>query len=322
MGVNIVVWGIALSLHAVCHSFAGLFVVRFILGVCEGTMTSGMLLVTSMFYNRTEHGTRTAFWFLMNVRGKKKTSDSGPVADAKPQGTAQIVSGLLAYGVHHVNNSSIKQWQVFYVITGLITFVFGIAWMFLFPDNPHTAWWAPPFLPQIENIGLISTCRFFDENERHVAVERLRSNQSGIENKRWKKGQFAEALTDIKVWLFFFFSAIDNIPNALTVQVQQVYVELGFSTLTSTLLNIPSGCIEITTLLVRALQTCTQSSLTKPCRLVRPCSIVSQMPAAGSPWASSCRISSAPSSSSPCRGPTRSASSACAHTSPYLLTAV
>ena len=60
--LNIAVWGIALCSHAACKNFAGLFVVRLILGMCEGSVTAGFLIVTSMFYTRTEHAQRVGYW--------------------------------------------------------------------------------------------------------------------------------------------------------------------------------------------------------------------------------------------------------------------
>ncbi|KAK4705731.1 MFS transporter, ACS family, allantoate permease, partial [Phenoliferia sp. Uapishka_3] len=144
-------------------------------------------------------------------------------------GSAQMISGLLAYGVHHINSTHIQDWQVLFLLTGAITFVIGVAWWFVFPDNSATAWFLSP-------------------EERGMAVERIRQNQAGTENKTFKKHQFWEALTDVKIWLFFFFSLLDNIPNSLTNQASTIYTELGFSSLTSTLLGIPSGVIEIVTI--------------------------------------------------------------------------
>ncbi|KAL8289986.1 hypothetical protein RQP46_002925 [Phenoliferia psychrophenolica] len=210
MSINIVMWALFLMLHAACHNFAGLFIVRFGLGICEGSITAGFLIVTSMFYTKTEQGQRVGAWFLMN-------------------GTAQCVSGLLAYGVHHINSPHIQDWQVLFLLTGAITFVLGVAWWFVFPDNSATAWFLTP-------------------EERGMAVERIRENQTGTENKTFKRHQFIEALTDAKIWLFVLFSCLDNIPNSLTNQASTIYTELGFSTLTSTLLGIPSGVIEIVTI--------------------------------------------------------------------------
>jgi hypothetical protein len=59
--INIFVWSIALLAHA-CHSFGALFAVRFILGMCEGAITAGFLIVTSMFYTRQEQTVRVGYW--------------------------------------------------------------------------------------------------------------------------------------------------------------------------------------------------------------------------------------------------------------------
>lgn len=60
--INIFVWAIALMCHAACKNFAGLFVVRIVLGACEGSITAGFLIVSSMFYTRTEQTLRIGYW--------------------------------------------------------------------------------------------------------------------------------------------------------------------------------------------------------------------------------------------------------------------
>lgn len=60
--INIFVWGVALCCHAACTNFAGLFVVRLILGMCEGSITAGFMIVSSMFYTRTEQTLRVGYW--------------------------------------------------------------------------------------------------------------------------------------------------------------------------------------------------------------------------------------------------------------------
>lgn len=44
MSINIFIWGVALCSHSACKNFAGLFVVRLILGACEGSITAGFLV--------------------------------------------------------------------------------------------------------------------------------------------------------------------------------------------------------------------------------------------------------------------------------------
>jgi MFS transporter, ACS family, allantoate permease len=60
--LNIFIWGVALCSHAACKNFAGLFAVRFVLGICEGSITAGFLIVSSMFYTRREHTARVGYW--------------------------------------------------------------------------------------------------------------------------------------------------------------------------------------------------------------------------------------------------------------------
>lgn len=60
--VNIIVWSIALMCHAACKGFTGLLIARFVLGVCEGSTTAGFILVSSMWYTRSEQILRVGYW--------------------------------------------------------------------------------------------------------------------------------------------------------------------------------------------------------------------------------------------------------------------
>jgi hypothetical protein len=73
-------------------------------------------------------------------------------------------------------------------------------------------------------------------------------NQTGVENKRFKRAQVIEALCDPKTWLFALFSALDNIPNSLTNQRQLIVASFGYSQLQVTLLGCVDGSIEIVTI--------------------------------------------------------------------------
>jgi MFS family permease len=63
IGVCLVLWGIALCLMAVCHNFAGLAAIRFMLGVFEAAVLPCMMIVNSMWYRREEQPLRTALWY-------------------------------------------------------------------------------------------------------------------------------------------------------------------------------------------------------------------------------------------------------------------
>ncbi|KAF8800402.1 MFS general substrate transporter [Phlegmacium glaucopus] len=207
---NISIWAIAICAHAACKNFAGLFVVRLILGMCEGSVTAGFLIVSSMFYTRNEQTLRVGYWFLMN-------------------GTAQIISGFISFGSLHIKTRAFEPWQWLMIITGVLTLITALLFWFLFPDSPTNAWFLTPA-------------------ERAIAVRRLKGNQTGVENKHFKKEQMIEALTDPKTWLFALFSALDNIPNSLTNQRQIIVSSFGFTPLQTTLLGCVDGVVEIVTI--------------------------------------------------------------------------
>jgi MFS family permease len=153
MSFNITLWAIFLCCFAACKNFAGLAILRFGLGMCEGSITAGFMIVTSMFYTLNEQAIRTGYWFLMN-------------------GTAQVISGLLSFGVLQIGlDASFKPWRIFFLLTGAMTLVVAAAYWIWFPDNPMNA-------------------KFLTEDEKVMAIERIRENKTGVENKTWKKEQW------------------------------------------------------------------------------------------------------------------------------------
>lgn len=210
LSINIFVWAVALSCHAASTSFAGLLICRLLLGMCEGSITAGFLIVTSMFYTRNEQTLRVGYWFLMN-------------------GFAQIISGFLSFGALHIKTKGFEPWQWLMIITGLITLIAAACFWFMFPDSPTSAW-------------------FLTREERAIAVRRIKVNQTGVENKTFKKEQMFEALRDPKTWLIALFSASVMVPNSLTNQRQIIVSSFGFSSLQATLLGCVDGVVTITTI--------------------------------------------------------------------------
>ncbi|PCH37793.1 MFS general substrate transporter [Wolfiporia cocos MD-104 SS10] len=207
VSINIFIWAVALLCHTAAKDFATLFVCRFFLGICEGAITPGFMIVTSMFYTRQEQTRRVGYWFLMN-------------------GFAIIMLGLVAYGTLHIKSSVLQPWQWLMLITGIITFVVSILFWLYFPDSVANAWFLTP-------------------EEKVIAVARIKVNQSGMENKHFKKEQMIECFKDPKTWLFFFFAAISNVTNSLSNQRQIIVSEFGFTDLQTTLLGCVDGVMEI-----------------------------------------------------------------------------
>ncbi|EJD04818.1 membrane transporter, partial [Fomitiporia mediterranea MF3/22] len=207
MSINVLVWAIAMCFHAACKNFAGLFIVRFILGMCEGSITAGFMITSSMFYTRKEQITRFGYWFLMN-------------------GTAEVITGFLAFGSLHIHTPSFEPWRWLMIICGIITLITGICYWFFYPDSPTNAW-------------------FLTREERVIAVNRIKENQAGVENKHFKKEQVIECLMEMKTWIFFLYCAIHDVPNSLINQNSILINSYGFTTFQTTLLSSASGIVKI-----------------------------------------------------------------------------
>ena len=59
VGVTVVLWGIVCMCLAAPKNFAGFAVVRFLLGFTEGAVSPAFVTITSIWYQKSEHATRT-----------------------------------------------------------------------------------------------------------------------------------------------------------------------------------------------------------------------------------------------------------------------
>ncbi|KAF2159170.1 hypothetical protein M409DRAFT_71184 [Zasmidium cellare ATCC 36951] len=215
LAINLIVWGAILLLHIPCDSFATLFVVRFLLGLAEACIVPAFLLTLNMFFTYDEQAVlMPCMWAIGN--------------------SSPITSGLLSYGVLFIKTGSFSPWKWFMVITGVLTILFGAAvWLWL-PDSPINA-------------------HFLSQEERAQAILRIKSNHSGIEQKRFKKSQFVEALKDWKTWLFFLHAWSQEMANGLTNQYSLIIKSFGFTTLQTTLLGCVNGVTAFVSLAAAAI---------------------------------------------------------------------
>lgn len=228
--VNLLIWGVLVMLCAACKNFAGLATVRFLMGVFESCIGPCWVTVTAMFYKGQEQGTRCTAWYFM-------------------VGVAAIVGGLLSYGIGHVHNVAVEQWQlvvslmilyfyagtdnsfVQFLICGGFTVAWSVVvWLFL-PDSPLNA-------------------KFLDERQRSIAIERLRGNRTGIKSSQFKWYQAREALRDPQVWMITLWAGISNLLNIGGSFLPLIIQEMGFSGLTTTLLTLPVGGTECVAMVV------------------------------------------------------------------------
>ncbi|KAJ5672255.1 hypothetical protein N7507_001382 [Penicillium longicatenatum] len=201
-------WGIALSCMAAANTFATLMVCRLLLGVFEAGLAPAFIAVTQMWYRRREQPVRLGSWYAMN-------------------GVVNMVGSLITYGLGHINSSVFAPYQVIFLFFGLITVAFSSVVFFFMPDSPVKA-------------------KFLSEDDKLVAVERLRMNQQGIESHEWKWEHVKEACLDLKSWFWFSLMVSISIPSGGITTFGPLIIEsFGFDSLNTILLNVPFGAVQL-----------------------------------------------------------------------------
>ncbi|OJJ72448.1 hypothetical protein ASPBRDRAFT_195155 [Aspergillus brasiliensis CBS 101740] len=205
LGANIFMWGVFLIIQAACHNFTTLAVLRALGGAAEACSDPAFMLITSMWYTRREQPVRLGLWYTAN-------------------GLGIALGGLLGYGIGHIRGA-LPSWKYEFIVIGSLCAAWGIVMFIILPDSPVSA----PLL---------------NKRQRRIAVERVRENQTGIENKHIKPHQIWEAFTDYKLYFFFFLGVVCNIPNGGISNFGTIIIKgFGFSTLVTTLMQIPYGAI-------------------------------------------------------------------------------
>lgn len=146
------------------------------------------------------------------------------------QSVGGIASSFLAYGLGHIKDS-VGAWRWMFIVLGVLTFLWGFfIWIFL-PDS-------------------ISKAKFLSEEERQFATNRILVAGTGTtEQTAWKWDQALECIMDPKTWLIFGLELLTQIPNGGTQNFANlVVVSFGFTSLQSTLINIPYSLITVATI--------------------------------------------------------------------------
>jgi MFS family permease len=121
-------WGAMALFQCAAHNFAGMLVIRLILGAFEAGFFAGVVFYLTLFYTRGELGFRIALFF-----------GSALLAGA--------FSGLISFGVFQIEHT-IPGWKWLFIIEGAMTVIIaGIAYAWL-PATPQSAW----FLSEAERV--------------------------------------------------------------------------------------------------------------------------------------------------------------------------
>ncbi|PMD42909.1 allantoin permease [Hyaloscypha variabilis F] len=212
LGANVIVWGIILSINSGSTNYGSIVALRALLGAFESVVTPGLILITTMWYKKSEQPLRIGIWFCST-------------------GLARAAGGLGSFAFQHYHGRVFKSWQIMFLVCGLVTIVAGIAVILFFPDNPMKS-------------RLSAT-------EKYIAVERLRTNMTGIENKHFRPRQMLEAFTDLRVIMLALLFTIASEVNGAMGNYQATLINgFGYTSEQSALLSIALGFVGLAAALI------------------------------------------------------------------------
>jgi hypothetical protein len=108
-----------------------------------------------------------------------------------------------------------------------MTIVWAVVIVLYLPDGPHNA-------------------KMLTEYERTVAVWRISKNRTGIRQPRFMKYQVKEALIDPKTYMLLLQGFTLGVLNGSVANFMSALIKgFGFSSLRSSLLQMPNGACEI-----------------------------------------------------------------------------
>ncbi|KAI7314689.1 major facilitator superfamily transporter [Hortaea werneckii] len=211
LGACVCCWGTVVTCTSAANSYASLAALRFLLGMFESAISPSLIVVTSMWYKRDEQPRRVGTWYI-------------------GVGCASIIGSLMSFGFQHYDGDDFSSWQIMFLVIGLITICVGVVVILLLPDNPMSS--------------------RLSHAEKVAAVERLRENQTGIENKHFKPSQVLQLAKDPQAWLLALITTAASIPNGAVGSFQSILISsFGFTDYQTTLLQIPGGVIAVISVL-------------------------------------------------------------------------
>ncbi|KAF8512045.1 allantoate permease [Gautieria morchelliformis] len=221
--IQMCLWSIVTAAQFWLSDRTSFLTCRVLLGFIQGGFIPDLVLYLSYFYKKTELPLRLAcFWASSNV--------------------STVVSSFLAFGILRMRGVLGKAgWRWLFLIEGLITLLIGIATFFRMPPSPTQtkAWFRPK--------------GWFTEREETILVNRIlrddptkgdMHNRQGLSLRR-----LFQAALDYDLYPLYILGVMFGIPTSppatyLTLSLKN----LGFSTLQTNLLTIPSTVVGMVTL--------------------------------------------------------------------------
>ncbi|WVQ68063.1 uncharacterized protein L199_006269 [Kwoniella botswanensis] len=210
----VLIWGIICILTVVVHSYRGFVVQRVFLGLAESAVSPAFVAITALWWKPQEQAKRLGIYY-------------------SSTGIFSMFTAIVNIGWGKTGGS--HPWKSMYYFGGSFTIFWAILIYFIMPDSP------------------LRPGRFFTEREKAILKRRFDENPYGQSQQPIKVYQLAEAVKDIKTWIYFLMGASIYICNgSVTVFGAKIINSWGYDSIRSTALMIPGGAMTVVTIWIFA----------------------------------------------------------------------
>ncbi|KAJ7935667.1 major facilitator superfamily domain-containing protein [Mycena leptocephala] len=201
------VWGIVSICQGLVKNQAGLFGIRFLLGVTEAGLFPGVIYLFSVYYRRHERSWRVAIFF-------------GGAA------LAGAFGGILAFAIGKMDGvGGRKGWEWIFILEGIITVAVSLLAYFVVPTWSHQA-------------------TFLTETERARLLARLKTDSDAAREEKFEWFFVLQAFKDHLVWAYaLLFHGFAFVLYSLSLFLPTIIAGLGFSSWQAQLMTVPPNTL-------------------------------------------------------------------------------
>ncbi|OCH95684.1 MFS general substrate transporter [Obba rivulosa] len=222
---QMVLWSLVSGAQYWLSGRASFLATRCLLGFMQGGFIPDVILYLSYFYTKTELPIRLAWFWVSNYM-------------------ATLIGAFLATGILQLRNVTGRAgWRYLFLLEGALTLLVGLISFFMMPSSPTQtkAWYRPN--------------GWFNEREETIIVNRVLRDDPSKSDMHNRQGltpkMIWNVLKDWRMWPLYILGMTHMIP----VTPPQTYLtlslrNLGFNTIQSNLLTVPSTVLGIITLLI------------------------------------------------------------------------
>ncbi|KAK4215491.1 major facilitator superfamily domain-containing protein [Rhypophila decipiens] len=213
-------WGTVSWAQSWMHDRAGFYVTRALIGACEGGFIPGAILYATYFYTSKELSIRLGiFWSTLNV--------------------ARIISALLAAGILEMRGVDGKPgWFWLFLLEGLLTVVLAVISLLYLPASPtdtRNVLFRKPWYTERQEVIMTNRILRDDPAKGLTALKQPATWQD-----------IKSAWGDKSLWGLYFIGLVAYVPaTPVSGYLTLIFRSLGFSTLATNMLSIPSAFLQI-----------------------------------------------------------------------------